>query len=100
MSKQRQTEAAKPETVGGSVDSNPAAPETAQDQPKTPSAPRVFAVEIPRCLLGKRHFVAADADDAYRQYKALGGINGHERRQIVEEVMPGCEAYESTIAAK
>ena len=60
---------------------------------------KVFEVEIPNCLLGKRTFVATDEADAYQQYRKLGGINSHERPQIVAELPPGCRGYAAAVAA-
>jgi hypothetical protein len=62
-------------------------------------APKVFEVEIPMCLLGKLAFVADNEADAYEQYKKHGGINSHERPQIVKELPVGCRGYAAAVEA-
>jgi len=84
-------EPAPPELAGEVV--NEVAP------PPAATGPRVFSVEIPLCLLGVRTFVAESADDAYWQYRKLGGINGHARQQIVNELPEGSPGYVEAIAA-
>lgn len=63
-----------------------------------------YEVEIPQCLLGKRVFIASSPDDAYRQYRELGGINGHIYMQVVKKLDPECEsavnAFKAAEAAK
>jgi len=69
--------------------------------PAAPAAPqpRAFSVEIPQCLLGLRNFVATDADDALRQYKALGGIISHVRPAVVNELTAGSRGWQEAVAA-
>ena len=76
--------------------------------PLAASSLRVFEVEIPNCLLGKKVFVlnAADIkndvdgkDKAYLSYKKLGGITSHVSPVVVNELQPGCEGYIAAVAA-
>jgi len=97
---------AAPEGLAGEVVNEVAPPSAAADASVAADAaapvaagPRVFSVEIPLCLLGVRTFVAESADDAYQQYRKLGGINGHARLQIVNELLPDCRGYQEAIAA-
>lgn len=99
---------AAPEGLAGEVVNEVAAPPAAVvESPavaESPAAPpaaalRVFSVEIPLCLLGVRTFIAESADDAYQQYRKLGGINSHARQQIVNELPEGSPGYVEAIAA-
>jgi hypothetical protein len=67
--------------------------------PAVASGHKVFEVEIPNCLLGKLAFVADNEADAYEQYKKHGGINSHERPQIVKELPVGCRGYAAAVEA-
>jgi hypothetical protein len=60
---------------------------------------RAFEVEIPQCLLGLRTFVATNADDALRQYKALGGITSHVHPARVNELPTGSRGWQEAVAA-
>ena len=63
-------------------------------------SPRVFTVEIPLCLLGKRTFIAADAADAYAKYKTFGGITTTSHPELVEELAAGSKGYTEFMEAK
>lgn len=44
---------------------------------KLPESPRVYCVEIPRCLLGEKFILATSETEALAKYKTSCGITKH-----------------------
>jgi hypothetical protein len=65
-----------------------------------PETPRVYQVEIPNCLLGRKFVQATSESEAVAKYKAPCGITSHALPPIVSvmpfgptELPPGVELF-------
>jgi hypothetical protein len=48
-----------------------------------PESPRVYQVEIPNCLIGRRYVLASSEAEALEAYKRPSGIRTHEQAAII-----------------
>lgn len=69
--------------------------EEPEETPAEESAPAdetpatYYEVDLPLCLVGKRYIAAASPEDAYEQYKKLGGIRGSRYQPKIEKMPEG-----------